>query len=349
MTNEIEIGEAGSGDKTAWADYIARRNEASIFHDLAWAETVEGAYGWRAVNLTARRGGKIVGVLPLTDVKSRLFGRSLISSAFAVGGGALADDDAALAALGDRAFDIGAERGVNYVELRGGPAPDARWREKAGLYASFARAMPDKAEDLIAWLPKNRRAQIKKAMRIESVSGASLRLDGRPEEFLPLYAEALRNLGTPAPSLKFVRLLKEKFGDAAEISLLMKDGAPIATLLTFWRRDRVLPYYIGGSSAARDLFAYDYLYFSLMKRAVEKGVRQFDFGRSKIGSTHYDTKTYWGFAATPLVYHVGLVRAKTLPNVSGANPKFAALSAAWKRLPLPIANVAGPILARHLA
>ena len=346
----IEVVETSQADAAAWSAYLERRDDALLFHDRRWGEAIEAAYGHRTIHLAARRGGAVVGVLPLTDVKSALFGRSLISGAFAVGGGALADDQEALDALSARAVAIGRALGVNYVELRGGQRPaDPAWAEKTGIYASFTRELPETVEELISWLPKNRRAQVKKAMRIESEQGASLRLGGTASEFQPLYAEALRNLGTPTPPLALFDAIMTRFRDEAEISLAVKDARPIAGVLAFWRRRSVSPYYIGGTAEGRSLLAYDYLYFQLMKRAIARGVRIFDYGRSKVGSTHFDTKTYWGFQPAPVVYHVALVRAKALPNLSGANPKFAAVSAAWKRLPLPVANFAGPLLARHLA
>lgn len=346
----IEVVETTVADDQAWADYVAGQPEARLFHERRWGAVIDEAYGHRTLHLAAKRAGRIVGVLPLTDVRSVLFGRSLISGAFAVAGGALADDDEALEALLARAVDLGRARNVQYVELRGGRAPATPlWVQKTGVHAAFQKELPASEDALLPSLPKNRRAQIKKATRLVSELGARLRLDGTADDFQPLYAQSLRNLGTPVPPVALFRAIMDRFRDCAEISLIEREGSPIAGLLTFWRGGVVSPYYIGGTSEARARFAYDLLYFDLMRRAIARGVRTFDFGRSKIGSTHFDTKTYWGFEPTPVVYHVAMVRAKELPNLSGANPKFALVSEAWKKLPQPVADVAGPMLARHLA
>jgi len=347
----IEVVESTEADNQAWADYVAAHPQSQLFHERRWSAAIGAAYGHETLHLAARREGQIVGVLPLTDVRSALFGRSLISGAFAVGGGALADDEAALDALCARAVELARARNARYIELRGGRAPKSgAWIEKTGIHAAFQRDLPASEAEIPPWLPKNRRAQIKKAMRLESEHGASLRLDGRAEEFHPLYAESLRNLGTPVPPVSLFAAIMDQFGDCAEISLCVaSDGAPVAGLLTFWRRDVVAPYYIGATARARALSAFDYLYYQLMRRAIARGIKVFDYGRSKVGSTHFDTKIYWGFEPKPVVYHVALIGAKELPNLSGANPKFALVSNAWKRLPLPVANFAGPILARHLA
>lgn len=341
------VAEYSERDREEWAAYADARADASLFHDLRWSDAVQSAYRFRPRHLLARRGGAIVGVLPLVYVASPLLGRSLISAAFGVGGGLLADDAEAAEALGARALEMGRELGVNYVELRGGPPPGEGYGEKTGLYASFERELPTDAASLLQFLPRKRRAEVRKAIEAEERGEIRLRTDGGVGDFYRAYAESLRGLGTPVMPRKFLDALKAGFGAGAEISLVEAEGDIVAGLFTFWRRDRVMPYYVGAGPKARELRAFDALYHSLMRRAIERGVRVFDFGRSKAGSTHYETKTYWGFEPAPLSYHVGLVRAKELPNVSPNNPKFARFVSAWRRLPLPVANALGPIVARN--
>lgn len=344
---DISVDLLDEGSRAAWVEYSRSHADATLFHDLRWLDAVKSAYGYRAFNLIARRGDKVCGILPLTLVASPLLGRSLVSTAFAVGGGIVADDPETVRALGARALGIGRRYGVKYVELRGGPAPGEGFQEKSGVYASFVKEMPIDPEAIRQWLPRNRRAEVKKALRIDEPNENSFRTTRRVRDFYKVYAPALRNLGTPVMPRKFLTALKVNFGDDAEIGLVEHHGEPIAGLFSFWRRDRVMPYYIGADAKAREVRAYDYLYYSLMRRAVERGVRIFDFGRSKVGSTHFDTKTYWGFEPTPLVYYVALVAAKELPNVNPYNPKFERFVALWKKLPLPVANLIGPIVARN--
>ncbi len=344
---EISVELLDEKSRGQWVDYTSSRADATLFHDLRWLDAVRSAYGYRAHNLIARRAGAVCGVLPLTLIDSLLLGRSLISTAFAIGGGIVADDEEAVRALGRRALEIGRRYGVNYVELRGGPAPGEGFHEKTGVYASFVKEMPADPEAIRQWLPRNRRAEVKKALRIDEPNENSFRTTRRVRDFYKVYAPALRNLGTPVMPRKFLTALKVNFGDDVEIGLVEHHGEPIAGLFSFWRRDRIMPYYIGADAKARDIRAYDYLYYTLMRRAAQRGIRLFDFGRSKVGSTHFDTKTYWGFEPTPLVYHVALVKAKEVPNVNPNNPKFERFVALWKKLPLPIANFLGPFVARN--
>lgn len=343
----LAIRAYSDADRTRWDDYVASKGEATLFHDRRWTEAVTTGYGYRNVSFLAERDAQIVGVLPLTFVKAPLLGRSLVSTAFSVGGGILADDQDVTDALGAAALDLGRQLGVNYVELRGGPAPNAGYSEKTGVYAGFEKALPAETGAIRAWLPRNRRAEVKKALQLEASGEKALRHTQSVSDFYKVYAPAVRNLGTPVMPRKFLEALQEKFGDDVDLDLVERGGEPVAGLFSFWFRDRVMPYYIGGAASAREIRAYDFLYFKLMERAVERGVKMFDFGRSKIGSTHFKTKTFWGFEPAPIVYHVGLVRARTAPNVNPNNPKFGRFVALWRRTPLPVANIIGPILARN--
>jgi len=336
-------------DRAGWRAYVDAHPRSTLFHDLRWSAAVAAGYQYQNKHLIARRVGAIAGVLPLTFVNAPLLGRSLISSAFAVGGGVLADDNDAASALAQRALELGNELGVNYIELRGGDCVGEGFAEKADIYATFEKELPlDKAE-ILSSLPKRRRAEVKKALASEESGDLAIRTGASIEEFYAIYRRSLRNLGTPAMPKKFLTALKEEFGEEAEISIVDHCHTPVAGLLTFWRPDRVMPYYVGAIENARAVRAYDFLYFDLMRRAVDRGVKIFDFGRSKIGSTHFATKTYWGFEPKLVSYQIGLVRANNLPNVNPNNPKFAAFVSLWKRTPLPIANRLGPALARNFA
>ena len=125
-------------------------------------------------------------------------------------------------------------------------------------------------------------------------------------------------------------------------------GRPVSGVMSFYFRDEVLPYYAGDTVAARDLAANDFKYWELMRRACERGVRVFDYGRSKLGTGSYDFKKNWGFEPAPLPYEFRLLRRKAVPQNNPLNPKFRTLIAIWRRLPLPVANALGPRIVRNL-
>ncbi|MGH6969846.1 MAG: GNAT family N-acetyltransferase, partial [Stellaceae bacterium] len=119
-------------------------------------------------------------------------------------------------------------------------------------------------------------------------------------------------------------------------------------LMSFFFKDRVLPYYGGAVPAARRIHAYDLMYWTLMQRAAARGCRVFDFGRSKRGTGSFDYKTYWGFAPKHLGYQYRLVKRSDLPEINPLNPKYRLMVGTWRRLPLALANRLGPPVARQI-
>jgi FemAB-related protein (PEP-CTERM system-associated) len=327
----------------AWEDFVQGHEAAHWFHRAGWRRVVGRAYGHATPYLVARRGGEITGILPLVHVRSPLFGRALVSTGFGVEGGILARDEASLESLAREAVRLGERLGVGHVELRGGPAP-AGWETRSGVYAGFLRELPATEADNLKAIPRKKRADVRKAL------GGDLQVEvgGSVAEFWRVYAESLRNLGTPVFPARFARAVVEEFPEETEISLVRHEGRAVAALLSFYFKDRVMPYYGGATPAARPVHAYDLLYWSLMRRAVGKGIRVFDFGRSKLGTGAFDYKRFWGFEPSPLTYAYRLVHSREIPNLNPLNPKYRAMVGAWQKLPLWAANRLGPILAAGL-
>jgi FemAB-related protein (PEP-CTERM system-associated) len=118
--------------------------------------------------------------------------------------------------------------------------------------------------------------------------------------------------------------------------------------MSFYFRDEVLPYYGGGVASARAVAGNDFMYWDLMRRACERGLRVFDFGRSKRGTGSFDFKKNWGFEPTPLYYEYFLVTDKRVPEINPLNPKYRLFIQAWKKMPLALANVIGPYIVKNL-
>jgi FemAB-related protein (PEP-CTERM system-associated) len=163
-----------------------------------------------------------------------------------------------------------------------------------------------------------------------------------------MYSESLRNLGTPVFSRRYLETLRDVFGRACDIVTILKGDSAVASVLNFYFRDEVLPYYGGGTQQARAVAGNDFMYWQVMERAREKGCRIFDYGRSKKGTGAYDFKTYWGFEPEPLYYEYYLVKRREMPNLSPTNPKFSKAIELWRKMPLKLTQLVGPPVAKYL-
>ncbi len=342
----MEIRQATSPeDLAAWDRYVAAHPRATFFHQTGWKRVVERTLGHRATYLQAEDRGRVRGVLPLFHVRSLLFGRSLVSVPLAVCGGVCADDDAVTGALLDRAKREAEALGVRYLELRNREAVGEGLPSR-NLYVNFERPIVRDADRNMAAIPRNQRHSIRQGQKagFESRIGGVELLD----VFFDVYAESVRNLGTPVfPKALFANLLEE-FGARCRILTVWADGAAVAGVLTFFFRDRVMPYYGGARRIGGRASPNDFMYWELMRYAGEQGYTVFDFGRSKRDTGAYHFKRHWGFEPTPLAYQYHLVAQRALPDTSPLNPRFSVPIEIWKRLPLPLTKVVGPWIARSL-
>jgi FemAB-related protein (PEP-CTERM system-associated) len=330
----------------AWDAFVTSMPNGTFFHRAAWARVIREAFGHRTCFLYAAQDGAISGVLPLAQVKTRLFGNTLISTPFCVYGGVLAADADSAAALEAEAAALLHRTGASALELRdrvAQPAPEG-WVARDDLYVTFRKPIVADHEQNMKAIPRKQRAMVRKGIQngLGSVSDRNTRVLHRA------YAESVRNLGTPVFSRRYFDVLMAAFGEAADIVTILDGDAPIAAVMNFYFRDEVLPYYGGGTLAARARAGNDFMYWEVMRRAADRGCRLFDFGRSKIGTGANAFKRNWGFTPEPLPYRYLLAPGAAVPDLNPLNPKYRLFIAAWKRLPLPVANLLGPPIVRGL-
>jgi FemAB-related protein (PEP-CTERM system-associated) len=330
-------------EKQRWDRFVEECPEATFFHKAGWKEVIERSFGHSTYYLYAETGGKIDGVLPLGHIKSRLFGSALISAPFCVYGGIAANTPHARDALDHEASRMARQLPVDYLEMRNRNAGISD-RPTKELYVTFRKRLDAESDANFKAIPRKRRALIRQGIQ----AGLNGVLDTGIERFYKVYAESVRNLGTPVFPKSYFYALREIFGRSCEILTIESKGVAVSSVMSFYFRDEVLPYYAGGTAAARKLKSNDFMYWDLMRRAVERGVRVFDFGRSKKGAGSYLFKTHWGFVAEPLHYEYDLVRSGGLPDYNPLNPKYRLLIAFWRRLPLPVSIWFGPWISRSL-
>ena len=344
-TRAVTLVDPQAGDAARWDAYVDRHSEGTFFHLHAWREVLERSVGFRTHYQMALRNGVVVGVLPLARVKSLLFGDALVSLPFCVQGGVIADDPDAEQALLDSAAALAASTGVDYLELRHTRPVAPDWPTKSETYVLFRRELSSDAEENMKAIPRKQRAMVRKGIGAGLVSREETNL----AHFFPIYATSVRNLGTPVFPRRYFETLHRAFASRCRVTTVFAGDDAISSVLSFVYKDTVMPYYGGGVPLARDLKAYDFMYWEVMRTASEQGIRFFDYGRSKRDSGSYSFKKNWGFEPAPLHYQYQLVKQQTLPDRNPNNPKYELAVNTWKRLPLPLANFLGPFVSPYLA
>jgi FemAB-related protein (PEP-CTERM system-associated) len=328
-----------------WDRFVRQSPGATFFHQLGWRWLVERVFRHRAHYLLARRGEQVTGVLPLFELKSRLFGHSLVSIPFAIGGGVVADDGDTARLLLDEARGIAEDRGVDYLELRSETAVSGDLLTK-DLYVTFRADLTEGEEALLKRMDRKRRQM----MTYVSKAGFEHRVAGIEELplFYDLFCQSMRHHGTPVYPRLFLREILDRHPADTNLFFVYHEGRPVAGVLNLLWHDVVMPYYAGADRSHRPRGVDDYLYLAIMRWGREHGYRTFDFGRSKRGTGAHAFKARWGMEEVPLAYQYHLVKARELPNVSPANPKYQMLIRAWQKLPLPLTRLIGPRIIRSI-
>jgi FemAB-related protein (PEP-CTERM system-associated) len=331
-------------EHASWDAFVMACPDASFFHRAGWQKILRGVFRHDTHFLYAEADGRIEGVLPLAHVHSLLFGNALVSLPFAVYGGVAATTERAARALEEHAQQIAKNLGVDHLELRHVKARHVDWPVQ-DLYVTFRKEiLPDEEANMLA-IPRKQRAMVRKGIK----SGLRSELDTGVDRFFALYADNVHRHGTPPMPRRYFQALRDEFGSDCEIlTVASPEGRPLSSVLSFYFRDEVLPYYAGDDLAARDLAANDFKYWELMRRACARGLKTFDYGRSKQGTGPYAFKKNWGFEPTPLSYEFRLYKRAAIPQNNPANAKYKLLIATWRRLPIGVANWLGPFVVRGL-
>jgi len=337
------------GDAPAIERFLSAHPDATVFHRRQWLAAIEAATGHKTHWLIADRDGAIRAALPLTEAHSPLFGRALVSSGFAVGGGLLEATPGEGEALFGAAEELAVRRACSTIELRGGALPDSSgWHHKHDSHAGFVRDLATDDDAELLAIPRKQRAEVRRGL------GNGLTIETGRNEALrathyAIYSESVRNLGTPVFPRGLFDAVLDHLGEDADILTVSHEGHALASVLSLYHRGTVLPYWGGGVFAARTWRANDVMYYALMCHARSRGCMRFDFGRSKTGTGPYHFKRNWGFTPDPLHYATWTAAGVPPRDVDPLSPRYRAKIAAWQKLPLAIANCVGPLIARGLA
>jgi FemAB-related protein (PEP-CTERM system-associated) len=343
-TERVTVRPFVNADAERWEAFVESCPEATFFHCLGWRDIIEDVFNHRCHYLVAERAGELVGVLPLAEVRSRLFGHALASLPFCVYAGPAANDPQTGDALIETAARLARSLGAEHLELRNRVTRCPGWPQQ-DLYVTFRKEILPEPEANLRAIPRKQRAMVRKGI----ANGLASEIDATAERFFALYADNVHRQGTPPLPRRYFASLQKVFGDRCELlTVVDRRGRPVSGVLSFYFRNEVLPYYAGDIADARELAANDFKYWELMRRACARGLRVFDYGRSKRGTGSFDFKRNWGFEPVPLAYEYLLLKRDSIPQNNPLNPKYRTFIALWQRMPKLLANAIGPYIARNL-
>jgi FemAB-related protein (PEP-CTERM system-associated) len=366
-------------DRSRWTTFIERERPGYHAFSWEWREIIEQTFGHRPCYLMAETSGgtggpEVMGVLPLFFVKGPLVGRALISLPYLNGSGIYSTSQAATEHLLRAVASLAHLYRVTQVELRhretsppgldvfssSEPPTESKVSSARSGTPKFVERshksavvlqLPETADRLFASFPGKLRSQIRRPTKdgatSETISGDSPALTSHVDRFYTVFAENMRELGTPVYPKRLFDLTLKAFGKNAALHLVHLHGEPVAGGITVSMDGRTeIPWASSLRKCAKSA-PNMLLYWEALQHAIQHGSTSFDFGRSTPGSGPYQFKLQWGGSPVPLKWH-NWARTGELPNISPENKSFSLAIDLWKRLPLRATTALGPFLTRWL-
>lgn len=345
MTSEVQCLGNGAAETAEWEQFVASAPGASAYHRLAWRRIITREFGWESHYLLARNPAGITGILPLVRLRSRLFGDFLVSLPYVNYGGSVSLDADSDGALLQQAADLAGSLGVRHMELREMKPRGSDWPARTDKVGMHLRLQADRDKQWQA-LGSKLRAQVRRPER----EGATVRTGGIEllDEFYAVFAQNMRDLGTPVYSRSFFRTILEELHDQVDIVVATLAGRPAAGGFLIHDRGTTEIPWASSLRPANRVGINMLLYWHCLQRAIERGSAIFDFGRSTEDSGTYRFKRQWSAEPVRMYWHYWLANGTVLPRLNPDNPKFALAIAAWQRLPLWLATALGPHIVRNL-
>jgi len=343
---EIDIREIHLDEWKNWYDYVASINNATAYHQAAWKEVIDLSFSnptrvWAAFN----NQGDIIGGIPLTFFNSSLFGKFAVSIPYLNYGGVISLYFNVAQKILAMLPSVCEANKLAYIEIR--TMQSSLGDMVSSKKASMILALPNTSEELDKNLGSKIRAQYKKAEEHHpDIQFGKLELI---DDFYNVFAKNMRDLGTPVYSKNwFANILKHPSIDSTLAVVYVNQKPVSAGFLVGHNRMLEIPW-ASTIKEANALNTNMWMYRKILDFAIQHNFHFFDFGRSTQDAGTYKFKKQWG--TTPyLHYWYKVTPGKNTPvsELNPDNPKFALMIALWKKLPIWISKIIGPIIIRNI-
>jgi FemAB-related protein (PEP-CTERM system-associated) len=340
---QIEIVQ---GQNVACDKFVQQHADGKLCFLTRWSSMVAASLGHRALYLAASDGNRVSGVLPLTLVKSRLFGARMISQAFSNYGGVLAVDSQTTQGLVNKAVELATKHHCRQLELRSlEPAPgDLVTRtDKVCMYLHLSSDPNDMWSRLRSEIRNRVRKTEKAHLKVQFGDGKML------NAFYRVWTARMHELGTPAYPRSLFRRILEVFPEHAAIGLVRLGERIIGAGFFCCFNGLAQCRWAATDTAFNALAPNVLLYWAAIQHYCRQGASVFDFGRSTYGSTQYEFKRRWGAEVVHLHYQYWTPSGTALSLIRPDEPKYRLRVAVWKKTPLWMTRIAGPVIGRSLA
>lgn len=330
----------------AWDNYVEKHPEGKLYHLSAWATLIKETFGHENYYFySSTPDQKIDGLIPLIRLKSRLFGDYFVSQPYFNYGGAIGDSTDIENNLISHTCDIAKQLNTSHIEFRDSKERQNDYPVKTDK-VNMILELPENEEVLWKDLGSKRRAQIKRPLR----ENPTIHIGHKEllSDFYQVFAENMRDLGTPVYSKYFFNQILKRFSDNAALIVIRINNEPVgAGFLIGYKGTLEIPW-ASTLRKTNNISINMLMYWEILKYAIQQNYAYFDFGRSSVDSGTYRFKKQWGAQPQQLYWHYWLREGEALPALNPNNPKYKLAINTWKKLPISLTKIIGPNIVKNL-
>ncbi|MDI6640423.1 MAG: GNAT family N-acetyltransferase [Methanocellales archaeon] len=354
-----DVSLLNKGDEKGYRSFVEKNPKKTIYHTLEWKNVIEDTFGFRPFYLMAKNDvGDVVGVLPLFEVRSLVFGNRFVSLPFFPYGGILSEDYAVSQLLLERAKELVVENGAKYLELK----------ERYSLPEDVTPSLLKKVETYTFLLHLERDPQkvwrkldkssvrwgIKKAIKSKVAvrEGAST---SDLKDFYRLFLITRKHRGIPPYPFELYRKIWDLLmsQNLAKLFLAEYKGESIAAIIIYLYNNEIV-YAHAGAKRERELLKlqpYHILLWKSIEHGCQNGFSTFDLhGATKrvSGGGLFDFKKRWCDEIVGIPYYYFLNGISEPPSFDPGHPRYALAQKLWSKLPIRLGEAMSPYILRHM-
>jgi len=347
---ELVIRQIRDSDKASWNKYVHAHPQATAYHNFAWVESVEHAYGHPNTSLIALGDGKIIGVLPIIKMQMPLSGHYYCSLPYCDMGYAVGDSEQIITALHDKLRDMKKESGAKKIEYRDTSAATTPITEDEleGQKVSMFLLLPETSDELLKSFKSKLRSQIRKSEKngLTYQTGSSQQLI---DEFYQVFISNMRKLGSPVHSKAWYDSLLKNYQDDLLVTVVYAESTPIGGGIVLRNGEKSSIPWASTLAEYNRLAPNMLLYWSLLQTVTDSGAREFDFGRSTYGEGTYKFKRQWGAQPRLLQWFLPGQQPASVETSSPPSKLRKIVEQTWPKLPIGVTAFLGPRIRKYIS
>jgi hypothetical protein len=329
-------------NKSDWDRFVQESAGVIAWHSYEWADVLRRHHGAEFYPLAVYDGARICGILPLYRTRT-LRGQALISVPYFVAGGIAAAEPEVQQALLKKAIEISQRLKIAHITFKQYKLRlDGPLRTDENYYNRELTLSPDITQiwQNISPLNQSKIEESRNHMTVFEYPSSNV------SSFFKLLLHEQHAAGVPCEGKAWIKRLFDT--GMYKIALLRYEGEVVAgTMVKRFKHTVSFPF-----SCLRDhtekasLFAYS-LYWQLITRLAAEGITIFHSGRIPTTDLAAEYRLGWGGTKYSYYYqYYGLGEGKTEFSTKRGR-KRQLVESVWKRMPVSLARVVGPLVVKQ--